>query len=207
MARFFLLLVFFFVSSTQAATFALEQVTPGLKGYAITAGAGNKLEKFPIEVIALQYDFGLGFPLVLVKASGDFIETTGGVAAGMSGSPVYLPTSNGDALLGAISRVFPESDHKLALVTPIEQMRGVRTLSYTPFGEEIFAGLGESVPVSTPLLLSGVSERASTQLEPLFRGSGFFRYPCRRVAECVLMNQGICWGLAALSVCNLQGET
>jgi hypothetical protein len=177
MARFFLLLVFLFVSSSQAATFALEQVTPGLKGYAITAGAGNKLEKFPVEVIALQYDFGLGFPLVLVKASGEFIETTGGVAAGMSGSPVYLPTSSGDALLGAISRVFPESDHKLALVTPIEQMRGVRTLGYTPFGQEYFATLGESVPVSTPLLISGVSERASTQLESLFRDSGLSPLP------------------------------
>lgn len=177
MARFLLLLVFLFISSSQAATFALEQVTPGLKGYAVTAGAGNKLEKFPVEVIALQYDFGLGFPLVLVKASGEFIETTGGVAAGMSGSPVYLPTSNGDALLGAISRVFPESDHKLALVTPIEQMRGVRTLAYTPFGEEYFATLGESVPVSIPLLMSGVSERASTQLEPLFRGSGLSPLP------------------------------
>lgn len=177
MARFFLLLVFLYVTFAQAATFALEQVTPGLKGYAVTAGAGNKLEKFPVEVIALQYDFGLGFPLVLVKASGDFIETTGGIAAGMSGSPVYLPTSEGDALLGAISRVFPESDHKLALVTPIEQMRGVRTLSYKPFGEEMFATLGESVPVSTPLLMSGVSERASTQLEPLFRNSGFSPLP------------------------------
>jgi hypothetical protein len=177
MARFSLLLILLFSSFSHAATFALEQVTPGLKGYAITAGAGNKLEKFPVEVIALQYDFGLGFPLVLVKASGEFIETTGGIAAGMSGSPVYLPTSEGDALLGAISRVFPESDHKLALVTPIEQMRGVRTLSYTPFGEEVFASLGESVPVSTPLLMSGVSERASTQLEPLFRNSGLSPLP------------------------------
>jgi hypothetical protein len=177
MARLFLLLAFFFMSPAQAATFALEQVTPGLKGYAITAGAGNKLERFPVEVVALQYDYGLGFPLVLVKASGDFIESTGGIAAGMSGSPVYLPSGQGDALLGAISRVFPESDHKLALVTPIEQMRGVRTLSYTPFGKEHLANLGKSVPVSTPLLMSGVSERASTQLESLFRGSGLSPLP------------------------------
>jgi hypothetical protein len=177
MVRYFLLVLLFVFPLAHASSFPLEQVTPGLKGYAVTAGAGNVLERFPVEVIGLQYDFGLGFPLVLVKASGDFIESTGGVAAGMSGSPVYLPSSNGDALLGAISRVFPESDHKLALVTPIEQMRGVKTLSYTPFGEEIFAMLGESVPVSTPLLMSGVSERASTQLEPLFRSSGFAPFP------------------------------
>lgn len=183
MARHFLLFILFALPLAHASSYPLEQVTPGLKGYAVTAGAGNALERFPVEVIGLQYDYGLGFPLVLVKASGDFIEAAGGVAAGMSGSPVYLPSSSGDALLGAISRVFPESDHKLALVTPIEQMRGVRTLSefeepsYTPFGEEIFATLGESMPVSTPLLMSGVSERASTQLEPLFRNSGFAPFP------------------------------
>jgi hypothetical protein len=177
MARIFLLFVFVVLSFAQAATFSLEQVTPGLKGYAITAGAGNALERFPVEVVALQYDVGVGFPLVLVKASGDFIESTGGIAAGMSGSPVYLPSGEGDAILGAISRVFPESDHKLALVTPIEQMRGVGTLSYQPFGEEYFANLGESVPVSTPLLMSGMSERASTQLESLFRGSGLSPLP------------------------------
>ncbi len=176
MPKYFLLFTLL-ISFAHASSYPLEQVTPGLKGYAITAGAGNKLEKFPVEVIGLQYDYGLGFPLVLVKASGEFIEATGGVAAGMSGSPVYLPSSDGDALLGAISRVFPESDHTLALVTPIEEMRGVRTLSYTPFGEDFFATLGESVPVSTPLLMSGVSERASTQLEPLFRNSGFAPFP------------------------------
>jgi hypothetical protein len=173
----YLFFLFLFVSFAHASTFALEQVTPGLKGYAITAGAGNKLERFPVEVVGLQYDYGLGFPLILVKASGEFIEAAGGVAAGMSGSPVYLPSGEGDGLLGAISRVFPDSDHHLALVTPIEQMRGVKTLSYLPFGEDIFATLGESVPVSTPLLMSGVSERASTQLEPLFRDSGFAPLP------------------------------
>ncbi len=175
MLKYFLL--FLLLPLAHASSYPLEQVTPGLKGYAITASAGNKLEQFPIEVIGLQYDFGLGFPLVLVKASGDFIESTGGVAAGMSGSPVYLPSGDGDALLGAISRVFPESDHSLALVTPIEEMRGITVSSYTPFNEDIFATLGESIPVATPLLLSGVSERASTQLEPLFRGSGLTPLP------------------------------
>jgi hypothetical protein len=175
MLRYFFLLLF--LPFAHASSFPLEQVQPGLKGYAVTAGAGNKLERFPVEVIGLQYDFGLGFPLVLVKASGEFIESTGGVAAGMSGSPVYLPSSGGDALLGAISRVFPESDHKLALVTPIEEMRGVRVSSYAPFNEKMFTTLGKSVPVATPLLMSGVSERASTKLEPLFRGSGLTPLP------------------------------
>ncbi len=188
MLKYFLLL-FLLVSIAQASSFPLEQVTPGLKGYAITASTGNKLERFPVEVIGLQYDFGLGFPLVLVKASGDFIESTGGVAAGMSGSPVYLPSGQGDALLGAISRVFPESDHDLALVTPIEAMRDVKTLSYTPFNEEVFATLGASVPVATPLLFSGLTERASTQLEGLFRSTGFTPLPVQSSGGALTINE------------------
>lgn len=155
-------------SFVQASGFPLNDIKAGLQGYAITAGAGNQLERFPIEVIALQYDVGLGFPLVLVKASGAFIESTGGVAAGMSGSPVYIQQETRDVLLGAIAYVFPNSDHRLALVTPIEEMRGTHTTHYTPFGEDILAQAGAYVPVNTPLLLSGLSSRAATQLEGLF---------------------------------------
>jgi hypothetical protein len=187
MLRYFVFLLL--ISFAHASSFPLEQVTPGLKGYAVTAGAGNKLEQFPVEVIGLQYDFGLGFPLVLVKASGAFIESTGGVAAGMSGSPVYLPSGNGDALLGAISRVFPESDHSLALVTPIEEMRGVSVSSYTPFNEDIFARLGKSVPVTTPLLLSGLTERASMKLEPLFRSSGLTPLPVQTSGGALIIDE------------------
>lgn len=157
-----------------AQDYPLEQVSAGQTGYALTAGAGNVIERFPIEIIALQNDVGVGFPLILIKASGDFIEEAGGVAAGMSGSPVYLPLAGEDALVGAIGYVFPSSDHALALVTPIAVMRDVleaQTESYLdilPFNEAAFEGLGEAQPVSTPILMSGSSPRVLKQLEPLF---------------------------------------
>lgn len=163
-----------------AAPFPLNDLQPGLRGYGLTAGPGNVVERFDVEVLGLQADAGLGFPVVLVRASGDFIETSGGVAAGMSGSPVYLPLNGADALLGAVGYVFPSSDHSLALVTPIETMQGTMqgvTASFVPFGQERFAGLGEAVPVRTPLLLSGLSERASRSLEPLFRATGLELMP------------------------------
>ncbi len=153
-------------------TFPLDEVVPGLSGYALTAGAGNVIERFPVEVLGVQLDVGRGFPLILVRATGEFIESTGGVAAGMSGSPVYLPTPSGDAILGAIGFVFPSSDHQLALVTPIEVMRGahVEALHFTPSGP-VLADLGEFQAVTTPILMSGLSERASERLEPLFNSS------------------------------------
>lgn len=158
-----------------AKTFPLEALTPGVTGHALTAGPGNTIERFNVEVLGLQHDVGLGFPLVLVKASGPFIEASGGVAAGMSGSPVYLGQNGEDALLGAIGYVFPSSDHSLALVTPIGAMQETPLAHVLPFGAEQFAHYGvrleDAVPVSTPLLFSGLSERAGGQLETLFQHS------------------------------------
>lgn len=149
----------------------LDRLEPGLEGYALTAGAGNRIERFPIEILALQYDIVPGFPLVLVRASGAFIETSGGVAAGMSGSPVYLEIDGRDELLGAIGYVFPSSDHRLALVTPIGAMRasaGLEGTDVAPFGAAALAGLGPASPVATPVLMSGLSDRATQLLSPLF---------------------------------------
>lgn len=162
----------------KADSFPLEDVSPGLLGYALTAAAGNQIERFPVQVLGIQQDVGTGFPLVLIKASGPFMEETGGVAAGMSGSPVYLPGNSGDALLGAIAYVFPSSDHSLALVTPIEIMRGIKpqALSFSPSGPA-FADFGQYLPVATPLLFSGLSERASSRLAPLFRNPMLNSFP------------------------------
>ena len=157
--------------------FPLDALRVGQTGHGVTAGPGNVLETFPVEVLGLQMDVGTGFPVVLVRASGPFIERSGGVAAGMSGSPVYLTLGGEDALLGAIGYTFPNSDHSLALVTPIETMERATQIeqtaappAFTPFGEAAFAGLGPAMPVTTPLLLSGLSERSSAALSPLFRG-------------------------------------
>ena len=161
--------IFLLLFHAAASSYPLESVRPGLRGYALSAGAGNSIERFEVEVLALQYDMGLGFPLVLVRASGPLIEAAGGVAAGMSGSPVYLPTTAGDALLGAIAYVFPNSDHSLALVTPIDVMKAmVLAQDLETFGAE-FLPAETPQPIATPILLSGLGERAASQLRPLFR--------------------------------------
>ena len=92
----------------------------------------------------------------------------------MSGSPVYLHKDDQQekSLLGAIAYVFPESDHHLALVTPISAMRGLFDEPETiPFGTWPTGGLTAAVPVATPLLLSGVSSRTIDRLGPLLRES------------------------------------
>lgn len=166
---------------TWALNFPLETLSPGMTGYALTAGPGNTIERFNIEVLGLQHNVGLGFPLVLVKAAGDIIETSGGVAAGMSGSPVYLTHEGEDALLGAIGYVFPSSDHSLALITPISAMQETPQAQILPFGSEQFANYGvtlkDATPVTTPLLFSGLSTRAGEQLESLFQSAPVTLFP------------------------------
>jgi hypothetical protein len=169
---------------------SVAEVTVGQRGHAVTAGPGNRLERFPVEVVAVLWDAGPGFPLVLVRAGGPFIEATGGIAAGMSGSPVYLDTNAGSALLGAIGYVFPNADHDLALVTPIAAMRSAAQAdatvasastaydtrsSYLPYVPR----LGRAEPVATPILMSGASPRAATMLQPLFRDTAVAPFPAQ----------------------------
>ncbi len=162
-------------------SYPLNALEPGQTGYGLTAGPGNLLEPFEVVVLGVQHDAGLGFPLVLVRASGEVIEAAGGVAAGMSGSPVYLPHRGEDALLGAVSYVFPNSDHSLALVTPIEVMRGELEPEASWPEDDLepatLAALGPYEGVRSPLLMTGLSERAAARLAPLFASSGLEPFP------------------------------
>lgn len=153
----------------------VEAVVVGDRGHGVTAAAGNRLERFTVEVLAVQWDAGSGFPLVLVRAGGPVIEAAGGVAAGMSGSPVYIATEDGDALLGAIGYVFPRADHDLALVTPISVMRRTSGGPLPPFVE--VPGVGVARSAATPVLMTGVSARAAALLAPLFRSADVAAFP------------------------------
>lgn len=145
-----------------------ERVVVGDTGHGVTAGPGNALERFDVEVLGVQYGAGNGFPLVLIRATGPLIDASGGVAAGMSGSPVHIVRNGVPALLGAVAYVFPEADHELALVTPIAAMRQAAGGhgAAAPSSLEV-AGVGTAVPAASPLLLSGATARAAAMLSPL----------------------------------------
>jgi hypothetical protein len=152
----------------QPLTFPLADVRAGARGYALSEGPRG-IERINIEVLGLQEGLGLPFPLVLVQASGSLIDAGGGVSAGMSGSPVYLPSDAGEALLGAIAYVFAGAPGGLAMVTPIEAMRTGRASAVSPAALE-HAGI---VPVATPLLVRGVGGRALSLLEGMVAERGF----------------------------------
>src|SRR5215470_19530347 len=88
------------VSHAQSSDFLpLDQIKPGMEGYAYTIFAGDMVEKFDLEVLGVMPNFlGPKQSIILVQLKGQKVEHTG-VVAGMSGSPVYLDGK----LAGALS--------------------------------------------------------------------------------------------------------
>lgn len=104
-------------------TLPLSEVKPGMRGIGRTVIRGQTIEEFTIEVIGILRGGGGIIPvrhLILFRTSGPLIDRTGGTAAGMSGSPLYI---NGK-LVGALSAgyLYQPEKRDLALATPIEEM-------------------------------------------------------------------------------------
>jgi hypothetical protein len=96
----------------------LEDVEAGMSGYGKTVFSGTEVEEFPVEIISVMRDRSLNEDLILIKVGGEKMEEYGGIAAGMSGSPIYVD----DKLIGAVGYGWNYSDHRYGLVTPIERM-------------------------------------------------------------------------------------
>lgn len=160
------LTVFSPFSLAEIQTFPVEKIQPGMKGIGYSVFSGTKVEPFDVQIISVVEDnFGKD-QLILVKLSGDRIQESGGLAAGMSGSPVYLKRK----LLGAISYGFENADSFLALVTPIQSM------------EKLWSGSSEAlaafrlpfrpVPAITPVFVTGMGTRGFELISKTVGGSG-----------------------------------
>ncbi|MDR1019241.1 MAG: hypothetical protein LBL73_00655, partial [Synergistaceae bacterium] len=99
----------------------ISQVKPGMKGFCRTVVRGSEIVSFPVEVLDVIPRSGTPKNFILIRASGKVIEDAGGIAAGMSGSPLYI----GGKLAGAIGYAWRFSMHDMGLVTPIEDMMDV----------------------------------------------------------------------------------
>ncbi len=102
----------------------LKDVKAGMKGFGKTVVLGRKIETFDVEVLGIlannkvNENVLINGKSILVKVSGEVIKRAGGIAAGMSGSPVYIDGK----LMGGISSGWIMTDHTVGLVTPIEEM-------------------------------------------------------------------------------------
>jgi hypothetical protein len=99
----------------------LQDVKPGMKGYALTVFRGTKPEPFDLEVVAVLRQFLPKQDVILIRAKDPRVEHSG-IVSGMSGSPVYI----GGKLVGAIAYAWAFSKEPLGGVTPIESMLAER---------------------------------------------------------------------------------
>lgn len=142
------LLIILLFTFAWAQDFPFSAVQPGLTGYARTAVEGNELIDLPLTVIAIQEAQVAGEPLILVQLSGERAALYGGVAAGMSGSPVYTQIEGQERLIGAIGYTFPESDGLYGFVTPVAVMRAGAAGGSTGHGATVLlSGSARSVAV------------------------------------------------------------
>jgi len=163
---------------------SVDEIKPGMVGIAKTVVAGTKLEEFGVEVLGIMKNKGATGDLILIRTSGDVIDRTGGIAQGMSGSPVYI----NNKLVGAVAYGWSLTDHKVGMVTPIGDM-----LKLWDMPDKYNAGLFETnqVPgfeqMATPLMAAGFSERALTMLQDKLKPLNLVPYEVGDVPEGVAM--------------------
>lgn len=180
----------------------LDEIKIGMTGIGKTVVAGDVVSEFAVEVLGVIDQPGTLSDFIVVRVSGEAIGRSGGIAQGMSGSPITI----GGKLIGALSRAANWSKEitPIGLVTPIEPMLEVldsaRTLSMAPAAGSVLAdvqlvdracapsaaevaaapGVLFSYPVSTPLLAVGLSGRSTSIL---MGGEDSIRRPSGTLAD------------------------
>jgi hypothetical protein len=162
----------------------LDEIEIGMTGIGKTIVAGDIIEEFTVDVIGVIDQAGTLSDFIVVQVSGDVIGRAGGIAQGMSGSPVYVDGK----LIGALSRAanWSKAIMPIGLVTPIEPMLAVlddaslATIAATPAPAAVLSNVGFvqmegqphddlvaampnvifSYPVSSPLITTGLSGRS-----------------------------------------------
>lgn len=148
------------VSARQAATriMPIGEVKPGMVGTGRTVFEGAELSEFKVHVLGILRNVqGPKRDLILARLEGGPLAKTG-VAAGMSGSPVYVD----GRLIGAVAYSigsFPTE--AIAGITPIEEMKDATALGSRRSGEAARIEL----PI-TPETLATAMRRSYQRLAP-----------------------------------------
>jgi hypothetical protein len=142
-------------------------------GEARTVFQGTTPEAFKVRVVSIMRNFMPKQDIILVRAEDARVESLG-IAAGMSGSPVYVDGK----LMGAIAYGWSFAKEPLAGVTPIETMLAERDRPDRPPPDPAQVGVpqpsvvgiaadgtpGHLQPVAIPLSVSGASEASLAYL-------------------------------------------
>lgn len=144
------------LSSAQAVDFMpVNDVETGMEGIAKTVIVGDTISTFDVKVLGVMKDRGPSGHLILAKFSGPVMEQTGGIAHGMSGSPVYI---NGK-LVGAIAYGWGFADGTIGMITPIEDMVKLWNIPYEKNLSNTWSDQ-QLIPLTTPLMAYGFDRKS-----------------------------------------------
>ena len=153
------LLVFYSAANANASYFTpevqtirIEQIKPGMTGYALTVLHGQAISRIPVEVVSIIQRKGNPSNLIIIRIK------NGIAAAGMSGSPVYFENK----LAGAIGYGFFNADHKLVMVTPIEEM-----FSIFSWPDKRITIPNYNLQLNAPISISGVGNNAASSISEI----------------------------------------
>lgn len=155
--KIFLLTVLLYVQTLVAAAaniplMPVKDLQPGMQGVGKTVIKGDTIEEFNVEVIGVTGKETTGYS-ILVRLYGDLIDKTGGVAQGMSGSPVYID----GRLVGAVAYGRSFNDPHYCFLTPIGSM--LKMLD-TPQKQHV-----DWIPKGTSLTAGGFTEMGFESLK------------------------------------------
>ena len=138
----------------------------------ITVLDGTDKVSIKVKYLGIR-DFNLGFPLYEFELTDPIIEELGGIASGMSGSPVGPPGRVMGALAYGVN--FGTAPHRF-WATAIEAMEAAR--DHLPLGEFMAAPGAPGVQmrqqaVKTPLVFSGINPRRIEDIRKRLKSSRF----------------------------------
>ncbi len=99
-------------------------------GYLKTTLSGYAPQQVPVTVECIVDD--PSGDLILFEATGPEIDRLGSIAAGMSGSPIYVNDGSADRLIGALSYGAEFTVGGMGLATPIEDMIAIQNAFSSP---------------------------------------------------------------------------
>lgn len=138
----------------------IKDIKPGMHGIGKTVISGDTIEDFDVEILGVTGSEAAGYN-IFVRLYGSLIDKTGGVAQGMSGSPVYVD----GRLVGAVAYGRTFNDPHYCFLTPIGSM--LRML------DEPARRDAHWIPQGTPLMAGGFTEYGLEYLQERLNGFGF----------------------------------
>ena len=106
---------------------SVDDIKPGMKGYALTVFHGTTPDKFEIEVVDIVRDYLPGQDAVLFNSPDPRMQHSG-IVGGMSGSPIYIEGK----LAGALAYGYRFNKDPLGGLTPISNMLEIADLPHRP---------------------------------------------------------------------------